>query len=82
MAGLSDAGTAYSAIVNVQSNEAPTMDRIEPFDSAYSYLWHKISGTHLSVGGSGAQMPLGGPYLDADTLAGVQGWIDTGAAQD
>jgi hypothetical protein len=67
-----------TAIVGTASS-APELDLIEPSSAADSYLWHKVSGTHESVGGSGDRMPAGrGPLssADIDTLAG---WIDAGA---
>ncbi|MDH5493319.1 MAG: IPT/TIG domain-containing protein, partial [Myxococcales bacterium] len=49
----------------VPSSELPSMSRIEPGSSATSYLWHKVAGTHASVGGSGSRMPMGAAPLSA-----------------
>jgi hypothetical protein len=68
-------GVSYDIIVNVPSEELPTMDRIEPGDPANSYMINKLKGTHRDVGGSGARMPLGGPFLNADTIGIIEGWI-------
>ena len=38
------AGFSYSNIVNVQSQESPSMKRIAPGDLANSYLYQKIEG--------------------------------------
>lgn len=70
----------YDNIVNVASDDVPGMDLIEPGDPTNSYLFHKLEGTHLTVGGAGVQMPVGGPpYLDKATLAIIHTWIDEGA---
>jgi len=80
--GLSlEASTAYDAIYNQPSSELPTMDLIEPGDSETSYLWHKLKGTHTSVGGSGSKMPLIGS-LSQDELDAIEQWIINGATAD
>jgi hypothetical protein len=43
-----------------------------------SYLWHKLNDTHLTVGGSGAKMPITGEITEED-LGVVQAWIEGGA---
>ena len=55
------------------------MDLIEPLDPPRSYLWHKINGTHLDVGGEGDLMPPG--IFDGDTLALIEDWILAGAPE-
>jgi hypothetical protein len=77
---LSD-GVSYDMIVDVASGELSSMDRIEPFDPANSYLIHKIEGTHRAVGGTGVRMPQGGPYLDATTAGIIEGWVLDGAPE-
>ncbi|MDQ3037562.1 MAG: hypothetical protein M3Y87_34525, partial [Myxococcota bacterium] len=47
--------------MNVPALQLPTMDRIEPGDRAASYLYHKLVGSHVMVGGSGNRMPNDGP---------------------
>jgi len=72
----------YVNIVNAPSNDVPTMDRIEPFDTANSYLWNKINGTQAAVGGAGKRMPRDGPpFLTVDQTALVEDWILTGALE-
>lgn len=73
--GMSLAAPAYANIVNVASTEVPSLLRIKPGDSANSYLVQKIAGT-AAVGG---RMPLGGPFLDATTIARIRAWVDAGA---
>lgn len=70
-----DAANSYAMLVNVPSVGVPSLMRVEPGNAADSYLVHKLEGT-ASVG---AQMPLGGPYLDADAMAIIRQWINEGA---
>jgi len=72
------AGLAYGNLVNVPAAEAP-LDRIEPGLPDSSYLIHKIQGTQLTVGGSGARMPFGGPYLSQATIDTLRAWVAKGA---
>ena len=44
-------------------------------DHQASYLWHKVNGTHLDVGGNGSQMPFG-PSLSAGDIAAIADYID------
>lgn len=69
---------AYMELVGVPANGAP-LSRVEPGSSADSYLWHKLSGTQVDVGGGGQQMPLGAPPLDPATIDLIAQWIDEGA---
>lgn len=73
------AGQGYDFLVSQPSEELPTMNRVEPGDPQDSYLFHKLAGTHLEVGGEGEQMPRVGPKLSADELAAVESWIADGA---
>jgi hypothetical protein len=73
------AGSAYSNIVNVPSNERPTLDRIEPNDPAASYLYLKVIGDPSIVG---SQMPLGGQPLSAALVDLLRDWIERGAPND
>jgi hypothetical protein len=75
-------GVSYDMIVNVESVELEGMDRIEPGDPDNSYLIHKIQGTHRDVGGTGARMPQGGPFLNAATIEFMRGWVEVGAPND
>ena len=71
-----DAGNSYAMLVGVSSAQAPSVQRVAPGDPDNSYLVHKVEG-NASVG---ARMPLGGPYLDANTVAVIREWISNGAA--
>lgn len=76
---LSDYATISSTAIGVASNQAPLLSRIEPFDSAASYLVHKIDGTQVSAGGSGSQMPFGAPPLSQGNRDRIRAWVDQGA---
>ena len=69
----------YENLVEVPSTELPGMYRITRGAPSESYLWRKISGTHLEIGGSGEMMPLGAPALDEETLNIIERWILDGA---
>lgn len=70
-----DATNSYGLLVGVASSEVPSLKRVAPGDAANSYLVQKLEG-HQAVG---ARMPLGGPYLDAQTINLIRQWIDNGA---
>ena len=70
-----DAANSYNLVVGVPSTEVPSLLRVKPGDPVNSYIIQKLQG-HAAVG---AQMPLGGPYLSADTIAFIQQWITNGA---
>jgi len=70
-----DATNSYALLVGVPSNESPGTLRVRPGDPDNSYIIQKLEG-HAAVG---AQMPLGGPYLDAPTIAVIRQWISDGA---
>jgi hypothetical protein len=60
------------------------MLRVDPAGDAAarlenSYIWHKLSGTHLTVGGSGSQMPPWGALSPLE-LAPVRAWVEAGGA--
>lgn len=80
-------GHSWASTVNVRSQETPDDScatlRVAPYDSDASYLFHKVSGTHLGgcVNGSGDQMPPGLPLGSGD-LATIEGWILQGAPDD
>ncbi len=73
--GLSLVAPAYANLVGVASTEVPALQRIRSGDAANSYLVQKIEGT-AAVGG---RMPLGGPFLDATTIARIRAWVNAGA---
>lgn len=74
-----DAMFIYSNLVGVSSTEVPDMNRITRGSASDSYLWRKITGSHLEAGGSGEMMPLGAVPLDDETLDLIERWILDGA---
>src|SRR5580692_11985027 len=70
-----DAADSFNLLVGVPSTEVPSLLRVKPGDPVNSYIIQKLQG-HAAVG---AQMPFGGPYLSADTIAFIQQWITNGA---
>lgn len=56
-----------------------SMPFVTPGDHEESYLWHKISGTQASAGGSGSRMPEGQPALTEEQIDAIADWIDIGA---
>ena len=63
-----------SKTLNVESTVAG-LTLIVPGDHQASYLWHKVNGSHTSVGGNGSTMPLGTP-LTADEVTAIANYID------
>ncbi len=77
---MAEADQAYGNLVSVDSGQNPGMARVEPGDPDNSYMWHKINGTHMKVGGIGGQMPLMMTPLGETDLATIETWIVEGAA--
>ena len=71
---------AYRNLVSTKSTESE-LQRVVPGDPEKSYLMHKLRGTQLSVGGSGASMPRvdSSQLLDAGQLQLIEKWISAGA---
>lgn len=76
--GLDMTGDALAAIVEVPSVQSQDMVLVEPGDSLYSYLWHKVNGSQSIADGSGSSMPLGGLWTD-EQIQRLADWIDQGA---
>jgi cytochrome c5 len=76
--GLNLSVNAYANLVGHSSDEIPSVQRVKALDHANSYLWRKLDGTQISVGGCGAKMPLGGSLSPVD-LNTIGNWIDNGA---
>lgn len=79
---------AYSEIVNAPSGECANYDLVEPGESANSWLYRKVEGTHETAASAvgcdlitaGTQMPLG-PFccLEPSEIELIRNWIDSGA---
>lgn len=72
---LTSAAASFDNLVGVASVQQPGLSRVAPGDPDNSYLVQKIEGTAAA----GERMPLGGPFLDAGTIAAVREWIANGA---
>jgi hypothetical protein len=81
---LDMSGSAYDDLVGVMSPQLSAMNHVEPGDPDNSYLWHKINGTQINVGGSGLMMPKARPgmvstVLTPEQFATIEQWISNGA---
>jgi hypothetical protein len=74
--GMSLANDFTTTTVDVASTQVPTMKRIAKGDHTKSYVWHKVNGTHTTVGGTGVRMPKGGTALTATELDRLAKYID------
>ncbi len=72
-------GQTFASVVNVPAVELSTMSRVTPGQPDNSYLVHKVQGTHVNVGGSGFQMPLGRSPLTQTEIDLIRAWIEAGA---
>jgi Ca2+-binding RTX toxin-like protein len=68
-------GESYSHLVNVASEEVPSLNRVEPGDPDNSYLVQKVEGT-AAVGG---RMPLNSTPLTSQQIGLIRQWISEGA---
>ena len=74
-AGLNlETGVSHEQLVERKSTQSE-LKLVEPGKLQDSYLYHKLKGTHLDVGGSGASMPLGGAQLPEGELELITTWI-------
>ncbi len=76
--GLSLHPQAHKKLVDVPSAQS-NLPLITPGSAQDSYLYHKLRGSHLDVGGSGDSMPYQRDLLDAADLELIQQWIAHGA---
>lgn len=72
--------TSHASLVGAASTESP-LQRVAPGKPDSSYLWAKLNGTHVSVGGSGNAMPMSDPprLLEPAQRALFKAWIEAGA---
>jgi hypothetical protein len=68
---------AYENLVDKPSSQLPSMALVKPGVLNESYLWHKVSGTQLEVGGSGMIMPYTIPLTDDERMI-IARWIVAG----
>jgi hypothetical protein len=69
--------TAYGNLVGVPARGYPAMQRVEPGAPDRSYLWMKMTGKYLDLGGEGWRMPLF-PMAESK-MDTVRLWIEQGA---
>jgi hypothetical protein len=78
-AGLSLAPeNSFTALVNVDSSQDPTIKRVIPFSSLGSLIFRKVNCANPGVG---SRMPLGRPSLSLDEQRLIRDWIDQGAVR-
>ena len=70
-----DAANSYAMLVNVSSNEVPSLLRVNPGNPDQSYIVQKILGTAAV----GARMPRGQAPLPQDRIDLIRSWIAAGA---
>jgi methionine-rich copper-binding protein CopC len=70
-----DAANSYELLVNVNSDEVPTLKRVNPGNADQSYIVQKIQG-NAAMGG---RMPLGQAPLPQDRIDLIRSWIAAGA---
>jgi hypothetical protein len=71
---------AWKNLVEVSSTQVD-MFLVTPGDLDQSYLYRKLTDTHLEAGGSGDAMPFDAK-LTAEQLATIRVWIEQGAQND
>lgn len=72
-----DEANSYTMLINIASEQEPSILRVAPNNANNSYLIQKLEGTAAS----GSQMPRGGPALSQETIDVVREWINNGASQ-
>jgi hypothetical protein len=68
----------HAALVGVSSSQSELL-LVKAGDVEASYLYHKLVGSHLDVGGEGDSMPYQRALLDTSDLATIEQWIARGA---
>jgi hypothetical protein len=78
---MTNAQDSYANTVGVDSTQAAGFARVAAGDPDASYLLAKVKGTsgEAPFNGNPAQMPKGGPPLDAATIDLLEQWIADGA---
>lgn len=69
---------SFAMIVDFQSRQVPSLDRVEPGDPASSYLYRKVTGSSIV----GERMPFASPPLTDAQMQLVRNWILRGAPND
>jgi cytochrome c553 len=69
---------AYNSLVGKASGQSGLL-RVAPGEPERSYILHKLRGSHLDQGGSGARMPQGLEPLGPEDMGQLLAWIQAGA---
>ena len=68
---------AWRSLVGATSRQVDML-LVAPAEPDQSYLYRKLTDTHLEVGGSGDAMPFDAK-LNTEQLAAIRAWIEQGA---
>jgi hypothetical protein len=68
----------FATLVNVDSSQNPTVERVVPFSADSSLLFRKVNCNSPDVG---SRMPQGRPSLSLDEQRLIRDWINQGAVQ-
>lgn len=71
----------YANLVEVTSSQSK-LPLVEPGNVETSYLYHKLVGSHLEVGGEGVSMPYQRDSLAASDIDAIRQWIERGAQRN
>ena len=71
----------HAALVGVASTQSELL-LVKPGDVQGSYLYHKLLGSHISVGGEGDSMPYQRALLETEDLKAIEQWINNGAGAE
>jgi hypothetical protein len=71
----------HAALVGVASTQSDLL-LVASGDVEASYLYHKLLGSHLGVGGEGDSMPYQRDLLEAKDIEAIEQWIAQGASTD
>jgi hypothetical protein len=77
-----DAGVAWEKLVGAASYQSSSMNLVEPYDPAHSYIVAKLRNLSDAAGGSGSVMPVGLAAIDEAEIQAIEAWIANGAPND
>ncbi len=77
-----DPDVAWDKLVGVPSQQVATMNLVEPYDPANSYLVLKLRNLAGNAGGTATPMPIGLAAIDEAEIEAIEAWIAEGAPND